>query len=116
MHYSDFNVAILGFGVEGQDAARYFLGQKSKRIVVFDKRSKVEVVGRQWWGTTGCFRDTLLGSGDIIDGDVGTALRAIVGSWGTSIVGNDTFTRVGFITRDQWRGRRRGSYSTITTT
>ena len=72
--------------------------------------------GRQWWSTTGCFRDTLLGSGDIIDGDVGTALRAIVGSWGTSIVGNDTFTRVGFITRDQWRGRRRGSYSTITTT
>lgn len=37
MHYSNFKIAILGFGVEGQDAARYFLGQKSKRIVAFDK-------------------------------------------------------------------------------
>lgn len=40
MHYSNHKVAILGFGVEGQDAARYFLGQKSKKIAVFDKNSK----------------------------------------------------------------------------
>ncbi len=37
MHYSKYKIAILGFGVEGQDAARYFLGQQSKKIVVFDR-------------------------------------------------------------------------------
>ncbi|MBI2268280.1 MAG: UDP-N-acetylmuramoyl-L-alanine--D-glutamate ligase [Candidatus Blackburnbacteria bacterium] len=37
MHYSKYKVAIVGFGVEGQDAARYFLGQESKKIVVFDR-------------------------------------------------------------------------------
>lgn len=37
MHYSKYKIAIIGFGVEGQDAARYFLGQQSKKISVFDK-------------------------------------------------------------------------------
>ncbi|MBI2590616.1 MAG: UDP-N-acetylmuramoyl-L-alanine--D-glutamate ligase [Candidatus Blackburnbacteria bacterium] len=51
MHYSPYSIAILGFGVEGQDAARYFLGQKSKSIVVFDKKPQEEVVGSGWWDT-----------------------------------------------------------------
>ncbi|MEK7521802.1 MAG: UDP-N-acetylmuramoyl-L-alanine--D-glutamate ligase [Patescibacteria group bacterium] len=48
MHYSKYNIAILGFGVEGQDSARYFLGQNSKRITVFDKRPEGEVVSGEW--------------------------------------------------------------------
>lgn len=36
-HYGKYNVAIIGFGIEGQDATRYFLGQGSK-ITIFDKK------------------------------------------------------------------------------
>lgn len=48
MHYSPYNIAILGFGVEGQDAARYFLGQKSKRIAIFDRSAQGIVQSVQW--------------------------------------------------------------------
>lgn len=47
MHYSGWKVAILGFGLEGQDAARYFLGQKSI-ITVFDKKEEKEIVTSAW--------------------------------------------------------------------
>lgn len=40
-------VAIIGFGVEGQDAADYFLKQGAN-ITVFDKRAKEELVSRDW--------------------------------------------------------------------
>src|SRR3989344_910005 len=36
-HYSKYKVAILGFGLEGQDALRYFLGQGST-VTVLDKK------------------------------------------------------------------------------
>lgn len=48
MHYSPYKIAILGFGVEGQDAARYFLGQKSKRIAVFDKIPKEKLPAEEY--------------------------------------------------------------------
>ena len=41
-HYGKFKVAILGFGMEGQDALRYFLGQGST-VTVFDKKPKEEL-------------------------------------------------------------------------
>lgn len=40
-------VAILGFGVEGQDAARYFL-KKGAQITVFDKKEKEEITKGEW--------------------------------------------------------------------
>lgn len=40
-------VAILGFGVEGQDAARYFFAQKAE-ITVFDKKEKSEIAKDGW--------------------------------------------------------------------
>ncbi len=39
--------AILGFGVEGQDAARYFL-KRGARITVFDKKQKNEIATGIW--------------------------------------------------------------------
>lgn len=47
MHYSGYKVAILGFGVEGQDAACYFLGQKSI-ITVFDRSDRRQVISDKW--------------------------------------------------------------------
>ena len=41
-HYGKFKVAILGFGVEGKDALRYFLGQGST-VTVLDKKSLEEL-------------------------------------------------------------------------
>lgn len=43
-------VAILGFGVEGKDAARYFL-QKKAEITVFDQKSKEEIAKGEWKST-----------------------------------------------------------------
>lgn len=40
-------VAILGFGIEGQDAARYFLARDAE-ITVFDEKSEVELVRGSW--------------------------------------------------------------------
>ncbi len=71
MHYSDWKVAILGFGVEGKDAARYFLGQKSI-ITVFDKKSKSEIVKNEWenapltWRTGPDYLKKGLGGFDLI--------------------------------------------------
>lgn len=42
-------VAILGFGVEGQDAARYFL-EKGAQIAVFDKKERKEIAKGEWRG------------------------------------------------------------------
>ncbi|MBI4157736.1 UDP-N-acetylmuramoyl-L-alanine--D-glutamate ligase, partial [Candidatus Woesebacteria bacterium] len=55
MHYSDWKVAILGFGVEGKDAARYFLGQKSI-ITVFDKKEEKELLDGKWKNTPITFK------------------------------------------------------------
>lgn len=41
------NVAILGFGMEGQDAARFFLS-KDAEITVFDKKREEEIRKEEW--------------------------------------------------------------------
>lgn len=41
-HYGKYKVAILGFGVEGQDAARYFINQGST-VTILDKKLKEEL-------------------------------------------------------------------------
>lgn len=71
MHYKDYKVAILGFGVEGQDAAGYFLGQKSI-ITIFDRSEKDVVQSAQWkdkplaWICGPGYLDKGLGGFDII--------------------------------------------------
>lgn len=71
MHYSDKKVAILGFGVEGQDAARYFLGQKSV-VTVFDQKEKSQIVTDEWkakpikWVCGSGYLDGGLGGFDVI--------------------------------------------------
>lgn len=71
MHYKDYKVAILGFGVEGQDAARYFLGQKSV-ITVFDQKEESQIVMDEWkakpikWVCGSSYLDRSLGGFDVI--------------------------------------------------
>lgn len=71
MHYKDYKVAILGFGVEGQDAARYFIGQKSI-ITVFDQKEESQVVMDEWkakpikWVCGSGYLDRGLGGFDVI--------------------------------------------------
>jgi len=48
VHYSKYKIAIIGIGVEGQDAARYFLGQQSKRITIFDRSEEGKVKSKEW--------------------------------------------------------------------
>lgn len=43
-------VAILGFGIEGQDAARYFLA-KNSQVTVFDKKPKESLAIGDWQNT-----------------------------------------------------------------